>query len=300
MKAKINLTSTLLAAGLLGMSLSAYAAPDWSKVAKRTIQVFHPGVTPIEWIVTKGSGHGGANGFRNKGESCIGCHEDAGELNFDTEKLSTKPLEPVGAPATKIFPVAVQAAYDAENIYFRLSFKAPGAGAADAPREAKDPKHTMKVAVMLAGEKVPQATQAGCWATCHTDVRSMPGADMAKKKYVTGGDLDSGAYTDYFQWKSGVGGVGAVSLDGHVATERVNKDGKALVKAEGEEKNGEYVVTFTRKLTGGAGDLSLAEGKSVPFGIAIHADQVLYRFHHVSLGYMLGIGAEGDVKAMKF
>ena len=67
MKAKINLTSTLLAAGLLGMSLSAYAAPDWSKVAKRTIQVFHPGVTPSEWIVTKGSGHGGANCLRNKG-----------------------------------------------------------------------------------------------------------------------------------------------------------------------------------------------------------------------------------------
>ncbi len=88
-------------------------------------------------------------------------------------------------------------------------------------------------------------------------------------------------------------------LDGHVAEARVNKDGKALVKAEGENKGGTYTVTFTRSLTGGAGDLALGEGQSVPFGIAIHTDKTVFRFHHVSLGYMLGIGAEGDVKAAK-
>jgi hypothetical protein len=79
----------------------------------------------------------------------------------------------------------------------------------------------------------------------------------------------------------------------------VNKDGKALVKAEGENKGGTYTVTFTRKLTGGAGDLALAEGNVVPFGIAVHTDKTVYRFHHVSLGYKLGIGADGDVKAAK-
>jgi hypothetical protein len=104
---------------------------------------------------------------------------------------------------------------------------------------------------------------------------------------------------DYFQWKSGEAGQGATQLDGHVAQERINKGGQALVKAEGENKGNDYTVTFTRKLGGGEGDLALAEGQVVPFGIAIHADKTIHRYHHVSLGYTLGLGANADVKAMK-
>jgi hypothetical protein len=278
-------------------SQAAIASPDWGKVPKRDINVFHPGVTPMEWI-TKKSDHSGTAGMR-KGESCVGCHEEKGTLNFNFKRLADKELEPVGAPKTMMFPVSVQAAYDKENLYMRLTFKAPADAAADAPREDKDPKHEVKVAVMLLGSKVPEAGQNGCWATCHADVRSMPGAKPDKKKYIKGANLAGDVYADYFQWKSGVGGKGALHLDGHVATERVNKDGKALVKAEGENKGGTYTVTFTRKLTGGAGDLALAEGNVVPFGIAVHTDKTVYRFHHVSLGYKLGIGADGDVKAAK-
>lgn len=275
----------------------ATAAPDWSKAAKRDIQVFHAGVSPMEWIVKK-SEHSGTVGLR-KGETCVGCHEEKGKLNFDFKRLASKELEPEGAPKTMTFPVSVQAAYDKENLYMRLTFKAPADSAAGAPREDQDPKHEVKAAVMFIGSKVPQADQVGCWATCHTDVRSMPGADPKKKKYITGANLKGDVYSDYMQWKSGAGGKGALHLDGHVAEARVNKDGKALVKAEGENKGGTYTVTFTRKLTGGDGDVALAEGKAVPFGIAIHTDKTVYRFHHVSLGYMLGIGANGDIKAVK-
>jgi len=286
-----------LSAALLLAAPVALAAPDWSKVPKRDIQVFHAGVTPIEWIMKK-SDHSGRTGI-NKGESCVGCHEEKGGLNFDMKRLAGKELEPVGAPKTMTFPVTVQSAYDKDNLYIRLSFKAPDDAAADAPREEKDPKHTVKAAMMLIGAKVPMAAQVGCWATCHADVRSMPGADKDKKKYISNASMADGNYTDYFQWKSGEGGKGAVQLDGHVADSRVNKDGKALVKAEGENKGGVWTVTFTRKLTGGDGDLALAEGTTVPFGIAIHTDRTLYRFHHVSLGYTLGIGTNGDVKAVK-
>ena len=278
-------------------SQAAMASPDWSKVAKRDINVFHAGATPIEWM-TKKSDHSGSAGMR-KGESCAGCHEEKGTLNFNFKRLADKELEPVGAPKTMMFPVSVQAAYDKENLYMRLTFKAPADAAADAPREDKDPKHEVKVAVMFMGSKVPEAGQFGCWATCHTDVRSMPGAKPEKKKYITGANLGGEVYSDYIQWKSGAGGKGATQADGHVAAERVNTGGKALVKAEGENKGGVYTVTFTRKLTGGEGDLALAEGKVVPFGIAVHTDKTVFRFHHVSLGYTLGIGAEGDVKAAK-
>ena len=298
-KPMIKSTLSLSALGVFlafGSSL-AIAAPDWSKVPKREVPVFHAGVNTIEWMTHK-SDHSGSVGLR-KGESCAGCHEENGKLNFDFKRLASKELEPVGAPKTMQFPVAVQAAFDTENLYMRLTFKAPADAAAKADREEKSPLHDVKVAVMFAGPKVPQGAEIGCWATCHSDVRSMPGADPKKKKYVKDANVAGGVYMDYFQWKSGEAGQGATQLDGHVAQERVNKDGKALVKAEGENKGNEYTVTFTRKLAGGEGDIPLAEGQVVPFGIAIHADKTIHRFHHVSLGYTLGLGVNADVKAVK-
>jgi hypothetical protein len=81
----------------------------------------------------------------------------------------------------------------------------------------------------------------------------------------------------------------------------VNKGGKALIKAEGELTDGSFVVTFVRKLAGknADGDLEFAPGQTIPFGIAIHADRTVWRFHHVSMGYTLGLRAPGDVKAVK-
>ena len=70
--------------------------------------------------------------------------------------------------------------------------------------------------------------------------------------------------------------------------------GSAGVKAEGGKAGDTYTVTFTRKLAG-----ALAEGKAVPFGVAVHADRALGRFHHVSMGYTIGFGADGDIKASK-
>ena len=105
-------TFTMLLLGtLLGVAAPfAHAAPDWNKVPKRDINVFHPGVTPIEWI-NKKSDHSGTAGLK-KGESCVGCHEEKGTLNFNFKRLADKELEPVGAPKTAMYPVAVQAAYD--------------------------------------------------------------------------------------------------------------------------------------------------------------------------------------------
>jgi hypothetical protein len=42
---------------------TAIAAPDWGKVPKRDINVFHAGATPIEWM-TKKSDHSGSAGMR--------------------------------------------------------------------------------------------------------------------------------------------------------------------------------------------------------------------------------------------
>ena len=48
------------------------------------------------------------------------CHVEGGELNLDMSRLSGE-LETKGAPKTMTYPVNVQAAYDADNLYLRLS-----------------------------------------------------------------------------------------------------------------------------------------------------------------------------------
>lgn len=285
MKKSIVSLSVLGALLALGSS-AAVAAPDWSKVPKRDVQVFHAGVTPIEWVMKK-SDHSGRTGI-TKGESCVGCHEEKGGLNFEMKRLADKELEPKGAPKTMNFPVSVQAAYDAANLYVRLTFKAPAGGA-----DHGDKDNDVKAAVMFADDKVAvdaggktiTGAQVGCWATCHGDARTMPGADDKKTKYTK-----AGAY-ELMQWKSG---KGAKPVDGTVTDSRKMEGGSAGVQATGENKGGEYTVTFTRKLSG-----AVAAGKSVPFGVAVHADKATGRFHHVSLGYTLGVGADGDIKAVK-
>ena len=284
MKKSILSLSVMGAVLALGSS-AVFAAPDWSKVPRRDVQVFHPGVTPIEWVLKK-SDHSGRTGLV-KGETCVGCHEEKGGLNFDMKKPS-KDVEPKGAPKTMNFPVSVQTAYDASNLYVRLTFKAPAGGA-----DHGDKDNDVKATVMFADDKVsldaggkPVAgAQVGCWATCHADARTMPGADDKKTKYTTAGGYE------LMQWKSA---KGAKAADGTVTDKRNMEGGSAGVSATGENKGGEYTVTFTRKLTG-----AVAAGKAVPMGIAIHTDHATGRFHHVSLGYLLGIGADGDIKAVK-
>jgi hypothetical protein len=270
-----SIVSTAVAGVLLVLgSQAAMAAPDWSKVPKRDINVFHAGVTPIEWA-TKKSDHSGTAGMK-KGETCVGCHEEKGTLNFNFKRLADKELEPKGAPKTMMFPVSMQAAYDAANLYIRLTFKAPAGGA-----DKGDKDNELKATMLFADAKVPQADQYGCWQSCHADARSMPGADDKKTKYTA-----AGAY-ELVQWAS----KGNKVFDGSITTERKMSGGTSGAKAEGTKSGDSYTITYTLKNPG--------EGKTVPFGIAVHADNASGRFHHVSLGYKLGIGADGDVKAIK-
>jgi hypothetical protein len=272
---KSNVSMMLVGSLLAIGSQAAFAAPDWSKVPKRDVHVFHAGVTPIEWV-GKRSSHGGTAGLK-KGETCVGCHEEKGALNLDFKRLADKELEPKGAPKAMNYPVGVQAAYDATNLYIRLTFKAPAGGA-----DKGDKDNEVKAAVMFPDAKVQLANQAGCWASCHGDARTMPGADDKKTKYTKEGSFQ------LMQWKSA---KGAKVVDGVVTSERKMDGGTLGAKAEGAKAGDTYTVTFTSKNPG--------EGKAVPFGIAIHADNASGRFHHVSLGYTLGVGADGDVKALK-
>ena len=287
----INFKSIVLLAGGLGLALASAhaAAPDWGKVTGRTVTVFYPGVSPLEWV-SKGTEHGGARAMR-KGETCASCHDaeaaDMGKKMASGQKIEPKPIK---GKAGSI-PVNVQAAHDGANLYLRFSWKQPVGGA-----EKMDKDNAVKLAFMLEDNKVPGANLSGCWEACHGDARTMPEAkDDKKTKYVKDGSLASGKFYDLMQWTS----KGA-KFDGYVADKRVMEGGKGLIEAKGEKKGDEWVVVFTRKLAGGGeGDIAMASGKAYNFGFAIHDDHTLGRFHHVSLGHTLGIDTKADISAAK-
>jgi len=288
---KIMMANAISAAlALTAFNALAAAPADWSAVPAIETGVFYPGVSPVEWI-TKGTEHGGARVLR-KGETCAPCHSE--EIADMGEKMvSGKKIEPSPIPGKAAFiSTTVQAAHDGENLYLRFSWKQPAASGS-APMDELNP---MKIAYMLeAGDKVELAGQAGCWASCHGDARTMPGADANKTKYVKDGSLAGGIYYDLNQWRSGEN----KSFDGYVADHREMEGGQALVGAEGKLEGDTWSVVFTRKFTGGEGDVALVPGNTYNFGFAIHDDATSGRFHHVSLGYKLGIDAEGDITASK-
>ncbi|MBK5914361.1 ethylbenzene dehydrogenase-related protein [Rhodocyclus purpureus] len=245
-------------------SAAAFAAPDWSKIPARNITVFHAGATPFEWISSE---HPGASVVK-AGQACIVCHETKKGLDYTAKRLAKHEPDAQAMPKTVSFPVSVQAAVDKGTLNVRLSFTPP----ADA-RAGSDAANELKAAIMLLDDKVPQAALAGCWTSCHKDMRGMPGGDAKKGKYVSAGSFE------LLQWKSG----------------KTQAALPAGVKVESGKDGDKTTVTFSRKLGG-----SVVEGRSVPFGIAIHANRAAGRMHYISLGYRLGVGgAAGEVQAKK-
>jgi len=289
-------------ASLIGGAGMAGAA-DVSQVPARNIVVFYPGTSGMEWILT-GTEHGGAKGVK-RGEPCISCHIDVKAKTDESaeigakiaagEKTKSAALEPTpikGKPGS--IPVAVQVAHDSANLYLRLSWKDTKFSSG----VKMDADHPIKAAFMLEEPgKVKMDSTGGCWATCHTDVRTMPGVtDNKKTKYVADGNLAAGKFFDLIQYRSGKGGV---MVDGHIADKRVMEGGKAMTEAKGELKGDTWTVTFVRKFVGGEGDVKLESGKAYNFGIAIHDDHTDGRYHYVSFGYTLGIDTPADITATK-
>jgi cytochrome c-type protein NapC len=104
------------------------------------------------------------------------------------------------------------------------------------------------------------------------------------------------AYMDLVRYKSGQ----AVVEDGHILADR-NMAGGQGAEFEAKLKNGTWSVIMKRKLASSAqGDVSLEQGGLYNFGFAIHDDYSSSRFHHVSLGYKLGLdNSDAELNAAK-
>jgi len=74
----------------------------------------------------------------------------------------------------------------------------------------------------------------------------------------------------------------------------------ADVQAFGRYADGHWVVEIRRKLnSGNPDDRAIRPGRAYPMGFAVFDDTVSNRRHYVSLPLTVGLGVEGDVKAVK-
>lgn len=177
---------------------------DWSGIPKSEIMLFYPGQASHEWLLSGEHKKGGAKGVRD-GKICLECHKgeeaDIGNKIAGGKRLEPKPIE--GFPGT--VKVTVQAAYDKEFLYLKVSWPSKGPGiyheyiiyqdgkweepygshrGNEAVRTGKTPpSYEDRFSIMLGdGKSVPSFNYEGCWVTCHNDMRFMP--NEAKKDAV--------------------------------------------------------------------------------------------------------------------
>jgi nitrate/TMAO reductase-like tetraheme cytochrome c subunit len=308
---------------------------DWSDVPERLITLFYPGQTSMEWTLV-GKYHGGALPFK-AGDRCVTCH-DKETADMGVKMVTGQKAEPTPPEGKRpAIPVTVQAAHDDDNLYLRFQWEAGEHVPVPFVDGGKmDPDNQVKLAVMFATDEVEYASQAGCWGTCHHDLRSMPehpddpaasglpldftkgvtkyikesrtkveekgrrgkklgGWDKLKDAAALQAEMDAHKYMDLLRWNTS----GKVE-NGHVLAQRI-MDGGAPVEAQGWEEAGIWTVVIKRPLKSDqAGDTSLEPGTLYNFGFAIHDDYANARFHHVSLGYKLGLdNTDAEVNAVK-
>ncbi len=318
---------------------------DWSGIKARDVTVFYPGQSSIEWVMSRE--HGGKRAF-NSGDRCFDCHEEElveigdkivmGEKEMKVGKEDGN-MEPTVIPDKRgSFPVTVQAAYDNNQLRMRFQWKDTAHTPAPFVEGGKmDPDNQIKLAIMLATDEVEYADRAGCWGTCHADLRSMPYAadqsevdkaplkhakdgvtkyiaesrtdiNMKARKGALGGwdklktddEISAAMDSGHFIDLMRYKGGEKTSENGHILKERISDDGIGL-EATGTLNNGTWTVEISRPLSSdNPGDLKLDTSATYNIGFAIHDDYTNARFHHVSLGYKLGFDdATAEINAQK-
>lgn len=169
---------------------------DWSKASSTEIGIFYPGQASMEWVLN-GRDHGGARPL-NAGDRCFDCHAE--EIPDIGQKIvSGKKLEPQPIPGKRgSIPVTVQATHDNDYLYMRFLWDdTPHAPAPFVEGGKMDKTNPSKLAMMLTTDDIEYADRAGCWITCHNDMKGMPDAPSAEV-------LAGNAHAKEFNWTTGV------------------------------------------------------------------------------------------------
>ncbi len=316
-------TAVAMALGSSGPVLAAPPA-DWSAMPVTTVNLFYPGASTYNWLVSPV--HKKGNRKVPQGAACKKCHEDdegdMGEAILDGGH-PLEPNPPEGRPA--LIELSVQAAHDSENIYLRLQWETQSDGPA-------------RVAMMIDDGKVANFANQGCWVTCHNGMTSTPteaseakvkaqplfgDAGMKKTeihKYLASTRTDKEASWDKTKSPAEIAKIKAAGGFLDLGYWRM-KDGKAQTKdayvleyrdddaknsigdfsgSTGELKDGVYTVILQRKLDTGhpQDDKIFKVGSVYNIGFAIHDGKVKDRFHNVGFPVTLGIDADADINAV--
>lgn len=180
-------------------------AIDWSIIPTKSITLFYPGQSTYEWLLSPD--HKKGDKQVAQGKACLACHEgDEKDLGNKLVKGGSIEPSPI-AGKNGIIDVSVQAAHDAEYVYFRFQWKTNlnregrmhdyvrfdgnawkwyGHDRNDkAVRSGEQPAlYEDRFSIMLDDGKVPLFAQQGCWLTCHNGMRDMPNqvvGDTVKK-----------------------------------------------------------------------------------------------------------------------
>lgn len=193
----MKLKTSILCAATFAVMPALAADPakiNWPKVPVVKVPLFYPGQSTYEWL--RSAEHKGASKEVIRGDACTTCHdEEDNEKDLGAKLVKANPLEPMPVRAKNGFvELQVQAAYDAENAYFRFQWKtqAPepgteypyyrfdgkewkawGAPRLDAPiQQGKQPAiYEDRLSMLIDDGKVPMFAQQGCWLTCHDGER---------------------------------------------------------------------------------------------------------------------------------
>jgi len=308
----------LLLACFAGLSSqNVLAAPDWSAIEKSKVTIFYPGVA--SWDMLKTDDHGtGAKAVAKNKKSCAKCHvSKKGEFDIAADDIISgkltmsetgKTYEPKPREGEGYMDIQVQAAYDADNVYIKVSWPSAGTSFNDASvaKELAD-----RVSLQLANDSLKTFANSGCYVTCHDDLHDMPEGTEGKKLYaefamkkgkaipekMLNKYLSSGRVID--QWAVGFNGAELVTTDEYILQDRIADTNN--LTTTGSYADGEYSVTFTRSLTAAEqGDISFEAGEIVNISIAIHENKASSRFHYTSFPFALGLDAKkADISAVK-
>jgi hypothetical protein len=177
---------------------------DWKKIPSKSLTLFYPGQSTYDWLVSPG--HPGAKSVE-QGQACLTCHKGS-EKTRGNKIVKGGILEPTPIPGKNgAVVLAVQAAHDAEYVYFRFQWKTQmkregrmhdyvrfngkewkwyGHDRNDkAVRSGEQPAiYEDRLSIMLDDGKVERFAQQGCWLTCHNgmrDTRDQVVGDPVKK-----------------------------------------------------------------------------------------------------------------------
>jgi hypothetical protein len=182
---------------------------DWTKITAKSLTLFYPGQSTYDWLVSPA--HLGAK-LVEQGQACLTCHKGS-EKDRGGKIVKGGSLEPTPIAGKNGFiDVAVQAAHDAEYVYFRFQWKTHlnregrmhdyvrfdgkawkwyGHDRNDkAVRAGEQPAlYEDRFSIMLDDGKVARFAQQGCWLTCHDgmrDTRNQVVGDPVKKHPILG------------------------------------------------------------------------------------------------------------------